>query len=454
MNGRVVAGLLATLLGVGAGAVRAQSPPAISLKDAVQAALATYPSLASAEAAVDRARAGESDARSAWLPSLSLDASAMRYQQPMVVAPLHRIDLQHMPAFDNTLAQGGVSLGWTVFDGGARRGRFGRARALEGAAESAADASRLRLLSDVSRAYLRVVSTREVLEANDRQDAALRGERDRAAKVFDQGRTPRVTVLRAEAGLAQAQAQREAARMDAELAERELARLMGVPAERVAGAPLPRLALVAPGVPGATARDSAVARAMEANPDVGLLRRQEQAARAGTTETRALWMPRLQLVGRYAQYGSDSYSPTREWQGGLQLSYPLFTGGSRLAAGERAEADLRAARADLAQARLRVESGVDQALAAARSAHARVAALETAVAQSEEVARIEKLALDAGSGVQTDYLTAEAQLLGVRASLTEARAAESGARIELARVTGELSPEWLEANLAAAESKR
>jgi outer membrane protein TolC len=77
--------------------------------------------------------------------------------------------------------------------------------------------------------------------------------------------------------------------------------------------------------------------------------------------------------------------------------------------------------------------------------------LQTAVAQAEEVARIEKLALDAGSGVQTDYLTAEAQLLSARASLTQARGAEAAARIELTRVTGELSPEWLQSNL---ESQR
>ncbi len=239
--------------------------------------------------------------------------------------------------------------------------------------------------------------------------------------------------------------------MDAQLAERELARLMGVPAERVAGAPLPRLRLLSGEVP---ARAAAAARALALSPELEVLRRQEQAARAGTAESRALWLPRLQLVGRLAQYGANNYAPSREWQGGFQLSYPLFTGGSRLAAGERAGAELRAARADLAQAQLRTESAVDQALALARSAHARVAALEQAVAQSEEVARIEKLALDAGSGVQTDYMTAEAQLLGVRASLTEARTAEAGARIELARVSGELSEDWLKSNLGAAESER
>jgi len=48
-----------------------------------------------------------------------------------------------------------------------------------------------------------------------------------------------------------------------------------------------------------------------------------------------------------------------------------------------------------------------------------------------------------GSGTETDYLDAEATLLSNRAALVQARHAEIAARIELARVTGVLTPEWL-----------
>jgi len=94
-------------------------------------------------------------------------------------------------------------------------------------------------------------------------------------------------------------------------------------------------------------------------------------------------------------------------------------------------------------ARLNVEQGVDQALAALREAHARVAALESAVQQSEEVTRIEQLSLEVGSGTETDYLDAVAKLLAARAGLIEARHAEISARVALARMTGELSRDWL-----------
>jgi outer membrane protein TolC len=65
------------------------------------------------------------------------------------------------------------------------------------------------------------------------------------------------------------------------------------------------------------------------------------------------------------------------------------------------------------------------------------------VAQSEEVSRIERLSLTVGSGTQSDYLAAEANLFRARASLVEAQNAEVVARVELARIAGELSLDWL-----------
>ncbi len=63
--------------------------------------------------------------------------------------------------------------------------------------------------------------------------------------------------------------------------------------------------------------------------------------------------------------------------------------------------------------------------------------------RSAEVARIETLALDAGSGTQTDWLTAQADLLEARAALVEARHGEIAARAELARHIGDLDSAWI-----------
>jgi outer membrane protein TolC len=94
-----------------------------------------------------------------------------------------------------------------------------------------------------------------------------------------------------------------------------------------------------------------------------------------------------------------------------------------------------------------VADAVDRALAAVVAAEARAEAWLAAVDQSAEVARIERLALDTGGGMQTDYLRAEADLLRARAALTDARHAALVARVELARATGELTAEWVELNV-------
>jgi outer membrane protein TolC len=97
--------------------------------------------------------------------------------------------------------------------------------------------------------------------------------------------------------------------------------------------------------------------------------------------------------------------------------------------------------------RLSTEQQVDEAQSNRDEARARVVALEAAVSQAAEVARITQLARDVGEGTQTDYLIAEANLFRARSSLVQARHAVIAARVELARVLGELSRPWIASSL-------
>ena len=410
---------------------------------AVQLALARHPSLEAAGAALNGAVAALEEAASARLPSLSLDASLTRYQEPMVVAPLHGFDPMRPPTFDRTLAQGGVTVAYTLWDGGVRGARIERAGATMSATAAELSETRQTLVARTLGAYLRVRTAREVVEAHERRVEALERERDRAEQFFSAGRGARVMVLRAEAALAAARADAHGARAELEVAERELARLIGEAPARVAGLPVAAVSLTA----GAPSREQAIDRASRGNMRLQRAEHRIQAATAARSEARGLWRPRLQLVGRYVEYAGGAGREQGEWQGGVMMSYPLFTGGARRAAAERADAELRSAIAAREVARLELESAIDAALARLESELARVDALSAAVARSEEVVRVERLALEAGAGVQSDYLAAEAELLNARAALAAARAAVVTARIELARLTGELEVEWLATNL-------
>ncbi|HEX6559578.1 MAG TPA: TolC family protein, partial [Longimicrobiales bacterium] len=356
----------------------------LSLLDAVQRALAAHPSIELAAANVARARSGVREARAAQLPTLGLDGSLSEFQEPMVVAPLHGFDARNPPSFDRTLSQGSLNLGYTLFDA-ARGSRIDRAEALQEAAQSSALAARMQLLSDVARAYLRVRTAREVAQAHERRVSALTQERGRTRQLVEQGRAARVVQLRAEAALSAAQAEGVSAASDVEIAENELARQLGVPVDSVHTAALTTSARAAVAVPPVEQYREA---ARVSNPDLLRAQRQIAAAQATRGEAHGLWLPRFQVGGRYVEYGSTKSAPQGEWQGAVQLSYPLFTGGARAAANDRAAAEVRAAEAEYQLAERRVADAIDRAYAAWRAARARVQALEAAVAQSDEVTRI------------------------------------------------------------------
>ncbi|MBW7935184.1 MAG: TolC family protein, partial [Gemmatimonadaceae bacterium] len=107
----------------------------------------------------------------------------------------------------------------------------------------------------------------------------------------------------------------------------------------------------------------------------------------------------------------------------------------------------RAAQEQLRLTRMATAQQVDDARAAYDAARARMAALDAAVQQVAEVARITALAHDVGDGTQTDYLIAEANLFRARSAFVQARHSVIAARVELARVLGELNRSWLVTSL-------
>jgi outer membrane protein TolC len=445
MNGRFVAVGVAALcwIAVRADAVAAQAsdaPAQWTLLQAVRTALDAHPTVRLAAARAQDAAAEARIAAADRLPQLALRSSAVRFQEPMIVAPLHGFDVRQPPVFDQTLIQGNVSLSYTLFDGGARGGHIGAARAQADAAELDGVTQRMAVMTDVTRRYLAVLSGLGVLDAYAAGVAALRADSLRVSQLFAEERVPRVTLLQVQAALAQAEAERIAAedRLDAD--ERALARALGVTPEATRSDSLLPVALADTGLPEA---EFARAGALSGNPRLASAKEQIEAARAGRRAAVAQWLPQLDLVGGYLGFGSGAGDFAAEWQGGVRLTYPLFTGGARAHRARQAGARVLAAEQRYEEASLQVADAVDQAIASMREARARVQAGEVATQHLEEVARIEQLRVSTGAGTETDYLRAEADSRRARAALVEARHAEIASRVELARLTGELSEAWL-----------
>ncbi len=416
----------------------AQTP--LSLSMAIEQALEAFPTIRASKANSEQAQAALGETSAARFPSLKLNGSATRFQKPMVVTPLHGFAPGQIPKFDETLIQGGVGLNYTLFDGGAREARILGARSQAGLADAELNATSQALIARAATTYLETLSKRQVLEAHDHRLTALKSELSRVQQRYDAGRAARVEILRVQAALANAQADRVRDAEALDRAERDLARLISASVDEIRAARLVPVILTDPSL---APRDLLKTEAFQFSPAVKQARQRLTASEASLAVARSTRWPELNLVGNYLYFGSGQSDGTAEWQAGAQLSYTLFNGGARGKAIERAEAASRNAGEQLRLAEIQVEQDVDRAFSGIEEAHARVESLETAVARFEEVVRIEKLLRETGAGTETDYLNAEADLLTARANLVEARHGEIAARVELARVIGQLNLAWL-----------
>lgn len=416
----------------------------LALSDAVRMAVENYPSVRISRYSVDETREAFGEARSARLPSLKLNGSAIRYEEPMVVSPIHGFNPGEFPTFNETLIQGGLVLNYLVFDGGGRGGRIEGARSRLDAAGADLAGTRQALIARVAVIYLEALSGRQVLKAHDMRINALHSEASRVRQRLEAGRSPRVEVLRVEAALANAEADRVKTAEGLRRAERDLARIIGSREEAIRADRLVSLSLAEPSLPdeGALKRT-----ALESSPALARARFRTKSAEAGLSVARSSRWPEVNLFGNYLYFGSDEGNGSSEWQAGLMFSYLIYNGGGRGLAVRRAEAAEQGAREGIRLAEILIEEEVDHALSRIEETRARVRSLVTAVARFEEVVRIEKLLVESGAGVEADYLDAEADLLAARAGLAEAQNGEMAARMDLARITGELEPAWIDRHL-------
>ena len=81
------------LLVLSSAAVPLQAQQTLTLQDVVTYASQRHPSVDLAQAATDRARSLVREVRAAQRPTANVDANLNRFQEPMVVAPLHGFDI-------------------------------------------------------------------------------------------------------------------------------------------------------------------------------------------------------------------------------------------------------------------------------------------------------------------------------------------------------------------------
>lgn len=382
----------------------------VTLREALQAAVTDRPQaqVARAEAAAAAAAIGE--ARSRWLPHLTVSERFTRTDEPagsLFIALNQERNVMVDPAYDlvnpdrqddfETRVQLTQTLYDPIVDFGLRRARNTGEAAIARAAWSAEETA-----FAAFRAYLEVQQAQAALAWAEsswkeaEEITRLAEERQRA------GIGLKADELRARVQMAEAQRRELAVRNDLTLARRRLALAMGRPdGEAGIAAPLDEDAFPAAGE-----------TAVEKRADLRAMALQADAAGLAVRQSRAEWLPHLGLTARYAWHDEDRPfgSDAEAWAIGAGLDWELFDGLRRSSATARAMAEQQAAKASLDEARRQQQLALEEARLRAAEARWQRDSARQAIAAADESRRLLQQRFEAGLLDLADLLTAQSAL--------------------------------------------
>ena len=365
----------------------------------IDAAQAASPSLASARARIERARATLAASDAAARPRLDAAAATQRTRS-----------VPEAPA--SSSAALGVQAAWEIdLFGAVAAGQRASAQRLRGA-EAGWHEARVSLAADVATAYVNLRGC----EAQLQQAKADAASRETTARLTDQSATAGFTApadaALARAGAAQARSQVRVQQAQCDTLIKSLVELTDRPEPALrqqlaaATARLPQAAgLAALALP---------AQLLQQRPDLAAASAAVEAAAADVATARAEERPRLSFAGSLQLAGLRSAGVSTSggvWSiGPLQLSLPLFDGGSRRAATAAQEAAYGEAVAQL-------QGSVRRAL---REVETALVALDTTAARERDV-------LAAATDFEASLTATEARQRSGLASLLDLEAARRNA---------------------------
>ena len=396
---------------------------AITLDEAIAAAMAHDPSIAVADAGRDAAGGRITQARSAGLPTVTVRGSA----------GYGRLDPQDFFGLGSatvTPLMAQASVEQPIFTGGRVAAETARARAALAAAEAGRSSARADLAANVAAAYGEVLTTATMVGAWQRLRDQTTEIARQAQLRFKAGEAPSTDVAQASARMAEARGGLAAAEGAVASARARYRSLVG--ADAVDLAPLP------PGPAAPASLDAAMTLAARNSPAIAGAQAGLAAARAASRGARA---ERLPTVGAFAEAGTvrDQFFPDYRANTatvGIRAAWQLYDGGRVGGRITETDAETRAAEARLRAARSQVEEQVITLFEGLRTAQL-VAAAAIEQARASEQAR-SSVAHEVRVGIKPplDLLDAEREAITATARAAGAEAARVTLAYRLAAALG------------------
>ncbi len=384
-----------------------------SIDDAVEKALAANPRAQAAALEALAAAERQAEAKSRHFGTLDAIGNYGNFESPRLVRPMS-IDLFTNPAagfgqlpWDANQVHYGVAFELPLLAGGSLREGDRIAALARAAAEQTASFTREEVRYGVRTAYRGALLAHHALVAAEAYRKALTKDEADAQLRVKVGSLPVVDAAKVTFALRGAEAKVAALAAQERTAQAILAAFMGEepPADGY------ELADVGAEPPEPVAA-GALADALAGRTDLAAAREATRIAERQKVLARQSFGPRLSLKGNWLRNDAPSLDhalDTHELY--LMVKLPLFEGMRRFHLLKEAEINLRAARERERGKALEVSAQVSDAQGRVEAARAELEAGKAQRALGAEVARVEHLKLEQGTGRMEDYLTARAQEL-------------------------------------------
>ncbi len=260
----------------------------------------------------------------------------------------------------------------------------------------------------VSEAYFNVLRAEETLGASKSEEAALKRQLEQAQKRFDVGLIAKTDVLEAQAQLDGATASRISQEVGLASAREVLASIIGGDASQLSGLRADFIVTA----PQPSNPNDWVKLAQDKNPQLASARFNYEAAQQAVAEQRSAYRPTIDLVASLSNRDNGNTLPASANNGsqmtaGLELQWPLYTGGRTATAIKQASFASDAARDQVTSIERQLTAQTRTAYLNASADSYRVAARQQAVKSSEAALAATKAGYDVGTRNIVDVLLAE-----------------------------------------------
>jgi outer membrane protein len=413
------AGAMVVVLALAPSVARAES-----LRQALESAYANNPDLMSALLSVKSAAEDIALRKAGKLPTITLDAD--------VGAGFAVTGGTSTVSHSYSL---GVGYRQTLFDNFQTESQIEQARALSELSTYTLRNAEQNVLLSVATAYMNVIRDTQLVQLRQANVSFFQAQVDSAEQRLRLGEGTRIEVSQAESRLAQSVASYRSAVASLQTSQAGYQRWVGHKPQNLSQN-FNFNGLLPPSI------DSAVSSAEERHPAILSARAAIRSAMAGSDAAKAAFGPTLNLIGSLCGIGcfGNPDQPGVTGSVGLQISIPLYAGGSLGASMRKANIEQIKSEVDALSARDQVRESVISAWSALQNATAQIESAQSAVASSELVVEGMIQERDVGQSTTLDVLDAQAELTTAREGLIQATTTRVIASFALMAAAGRLNP--------------